>query len=314
MHSFSPWNTFAGKSVLDFPARDKPDPAEVIYAIKVQGWEDAHTWVDIFQDFLSLPGIEKTTGLVVGSWIQENNFEDPPDPIVEALVAAHQRLPNLEALYFGRIASEEFEISWIRNTDISPLLTAYPKLKRLRVRGANGLSLGGLNHPILTHLSIETGGLPRRLLEEVLNHNLPNLTHLELWLGDPQYGFDFMLDELNPILEAKRFPNLIYLGLRDSVGADLLAKKIVGTPILDQIKVLDLSMGNLGDEGAQALLDSDQVRRLTRLNLSHHYCSDDMMKKLLSLPIEVDLSDQQTEDVYEYNGKTHRARYVAVSE
>jgi hypothetical protein len=313
MTYFNDYLSFAGKTILNFPAESPPHPADAAYCIKV-GWEDPQTWVDRFMDFLEMPGVEETTALVVGAWMQEGHHLDPPDPIVQALVAARDRLPNLEALYFGRISSEEFEISWIENTDISPLLTAYPQLKILRVRGANGLSLGGLNHPNLTHLAVETGGLPRRILNEVLHHNLPKLTHLELWLGDPQYGFDFMLDELNPILEGKRFPNLIYLGLRDSVGANLIAQKIVGTPILDQIKVLDLSLGNLGDEGAQALLESEQVRRLVRLNLSHHYCSDEMVEKLLALPVEVDLSDQKEEDVYEYNGKTHRARYVAVSE
>ncbi len=313
MTYFNDFLSFVGKTILEFPAESPPHPTDVAYCIKV-GWEDQQTWVDRFIAFLEMPRVEETTARVVGAWMQENNFEDPLDSIVRALVAARERLPNLEALYFGRIFREEFEISWIENTDISHLLTAYPQLRVLRVRGANGLSLGGLNHPNLTHLAVETGGLPGRILNEVIHHNLPQLTHLELWLGDPQYGFDFMLDELNPIFDGERFPNLVYLGLRDSVASNLIAKKIVGNPILDQIKVLDLSMGTLGDEGVQALLESEQVRNLVRLDLSHHYCSDEMMEKLLALPIEVNLRDQEEEDVYEYNGKTHRTRYVAVAE
>ncbi len=306
--------TFCGKPIIAFSSETRAKPEEVAFKIMVKGWDEGGSWVDHFQTFLSYPNVEKTTALVVGTWIQEDNFENPSDFVVQALVSAHDRLPNLEALFYGQISSEEFENSWLENTDLSPLLTAYPNLKTLRIRGANGLSLGALKHDRLAHLAIESGGLPRRLLNEVLHHNLPQLKHLELWLGDPSYGFDFELADLQPIFDGARFPHLSYLGLVDSVIADEIAKAVVDAPILDQLQVLDLSMGTLGDEGAQALYDSPRVKNLVRLELDHHYCSDEMMQKMLSLPIEVSMGEQEQEDVYEYNGETHRERYVAVSE
>jgi hypothetical protein len=230
-----------------------------------------------------------------------------PARIVQALVASRDQLPNLQAIFFGDISSDESEISWIETTDLSPLLTAYPGLQFLRVRGVIGLSLGGLNHPNLRHLGIESGGLPLSVMTEILHSHLPKLEHLELWLGDDFYGFDFGLEELLPLFQGDDFPSLTYLGLRDSVITDEIAQAIAHAPILDQLDELDLSMGTLGDEGAAALLASDKVRELKRLNLSHHYCSKAMMNQLKTLTVEVDLSSWAYEAPKD-------DRYVAVSE
>jgi hypothetical protein len=305
-------STLCQKKVIEFPSDKPQNPADIIYRIRID-WDDEITWLEKFTQFLALPNIEKTTGLVVGSWETEYP-QGPPDQVIQALVASREQLPHLEILFLGDITCEENEISWIENTDVSPLLTAFPTLKYFGVRGADGLSLGGLNHENLETLVIETGGLPGRVLREVINGHLPNLKHLELWLGDENYGFNFGIEDLQPIFEGQNFPNLTTLALKDSEIADEIAKAIVNAPILDQLEVLDLSMGTLGDEGAEALVQSERVKKLKALNLSHHYCSDEMMNKLASLPIEVDLSDQEAEDVYEYNGKTHHERYVAVSE
>jgi hypothetical protein len=303
---------FAGKPVLEFPAEQSPDPSKVIYRIRVD-WDDKDTWQEKFAGYLELPHVEASTGLVIGNW-KADYPQGTPEPIIQALVASREKLPNLEAIFLGDITFEENEMTWIENTDVSPLLTAFPDLKIFRVRGANGLSLGGLNHEELRHLAVETGGMPRRILDEILESNLPKLEHLELWLGDDYYGFDFGLEALQPILKGEAFPNLTYLGLCNSKIADEIAQAIVEAPILDQLQVLDLSKGTLGDEGAQALLDSERITSLVRLDISHHYCSDEMMSKLLDLPIEVDVSSQEAEDIYEYDGEVYIERYVLVSE
>ncbi len=303
---------FAGKPVVEFPTENPPHPGTVIYRIRVD-WDDEITWQEKFAQFLDLPDIDQTTGIVIGNWKVEYP-QGAPEQVIQSLVASRDQLPNLKAIFLGDIISEENEMSWIENTDISPFLTGFPELKILRVRGADGLSLGGLNHAHLEHLAVESGGLPRRILEEVIDSKLPALAHLELWLGIEFYGLNFGLAELEPIFEGKGFPKLTYLGLCNSDLADEIAKAIVDAPILSQLEVLDLSMGTLGDEGAEALYQSDMVKNLVRLDLSHHYCSDEMMNKMLSLPIEVDMSDQEVEDVYERKGETYSIRYVVVSE
>ncbi|MFN8512832.1 MAG: hypothetical protein U0841_09645 [Chloroflexia bacterium] len=68
-------------------------------------------------------------------------------------------MPRLTALFFGDIIVEESEISWIEQTDVSPLLAAFPQLEIFGVRGGNGLSFGQLRHDVLQTLIVETGGL-----------------------------------------------------------------------------------------------------------------------------------------------------------
>ncbi len=80
--------------------------------------------------------------------------------------------------------------------------------------------------------------------------------------------------------------------------------------ILSRLSVLDLSLGTMSDAGGQALLDSPAIARLSRLNLAHHFFSDDMMNKLRALGPEVDVSDQQ--EAEEYNGEV--IRFVAIGE
>jgi hypothetical protein len=77
--------------------------------------------------------------------------------------------------------------------------------------------------------------------------------------------------------------------------------------VLERLEVLDLSMGTLGDAGAAALLNSPAVRKLKKLDVHHHYCSDGMVKRLEALGIEVDASDPEGE-----SGPDDR--YVQVSE
>jgi hypothetical protein len=300
---------FYGKPVYEYPQKKQMDPARVAYRVQVE-W-DGQLWEEKFTEFLTLPEVEKTTALVVGSWIQEKYIDEPADPIVRALVAAHEKLPNLEALFFGDITFEQFEISWIQNTDLSPILTTYPHLKVFRVRGAEGLSLGNLQLPQLQHLGVECGGLPQRVLNQVINSQLPELTHLELWLGTRDYGRHFNLLDLAPMLENGRFPKLSYLGLRDAEDTDDLIKLIVDAPILDQIDILDLSMGDMTDVGAEALIQCRRIRNLKKLDLHHHFCSDEMVRRMKTLPIPVDMSDQQEEGHYS-SGEAYR--YVAVSE
>lgn len=230
--------------------------------------------------------------------------------MVEALVGARDRLPNLTALFFGDIRQEESEISWIQQADVSPLFKAYPKLEVFGVRGNEGLTLGALKHDCLKELAIETGGLSGDVVREVAAADLPQLEHLELWLGTDNYGGDATLSDLAPILSGKQFPNLRYLGLRDSEMADEIAEAIASTDLLEEIEVLDLSLGTLTDRGALALSNAPGIDQLTLLDIHHHFVSENMVAKLTNLGISVNADDRQVEE--EYDGDIYR--YIAVSE
>lgn len=304
---------FAGKPVQDWePEMAISDPGGTIYRISLS-YEEANKggrWTDKFSTFLSDPAAQEITGIVVGTWDTTGASEQDVDEVVEALVAARDRLPNLRAIFLGDIISEESEISWIQQSDVSPLFGAYPALEHFCVRGAEGLSLGSPRLAHLESLVIQSGGLPAAVVREVVAADLPELEHLELWLGTEDYGADATIEDLDPILAGNVFPKLRYLGLRDSDIVDVIAAAVARAPVTERIKILDLSLGTLSDVGAMDLLRSPAIRRLERLDIHHHYCSAEMVEQLKGLGIDVDAGEPQEPD--EYNGESWR--YVAVGE
>lgn len=284
-----------------------PDCSAYRLRLSYEEADAGERWVDRFASFLDDAETDKVTGLVVGAWSDIFDSTDEVDNIVQALVVARERLTNLNAIFFGDVVAEECEISWMQLGDLSPLFNAYPNLTYFGVRGANGLSLGSLRHEKLQTLVVESGGLEAQVVREVMGAHLPALEHLELWLGDDNYGATAEVDDLKPLFTGDLFPQLKYLGLRDSYIADDIAVAIAHTPVVKQIESLDLSLGTLGDRGAAALLESPAVAQLKRLDLHYHFCSEEMMERLQALGIEVNLSEPQGDE-------DEDDRYVAVGE
>ncbi len=272
-------------------------------------YDNKGKWSDLLTKLLETEGADQLNGLVVGAWMGQA-WDVSAAEVVEPLVASAGKLPHFKALFIGDIVGEENEMSWIEQTDISPIFEAFPNLEWLGTRGSDALSLGVPRHKNLKGLVVETGGLPRAIVQAISQAQLPNLEHLELWLGEENYGADTQINDIKPLLGADLFPKLQYLGLRNSEMADAIAQALQGAPILDKIRVLDLSLGILGDKGAQALLDNPHIQKLKKLDLHHHYCSDEMMGKLKKLPCEVDVSEQEAGD--EDGDETYR--YVAHGE
>ena len=305
---------FAGKPVKDWEAQSGiQDPEGACYALRLsyEEAEEGLRWTDKFAAFLDAPSSNQVSGIVIGDWgLLSSAMDETSAPVVEAMVAARDRLPKLRYIFFGDIIGEECEISWIRQSDVSPLFTAYPQLEHFCVRGAEGLSLGSLKHGRLKSLIIQSGGLGANVVREVAAADLPELEHLELWLGEENYGGDATVADLAPILDSGLFPKLNYLGLRDSQIADQIARAVATAPVVERIRVLDLSLGALTDEGAAALWGSPAIARLEKLDVHHHFCSEEMTAKLQSLGVEVDASEREEPDVY----GDEVLRYVAVGE
>ncbi|MGW4500118.1 STM4015 family protein [Micromonospora sp. NPDC004336] len=251
------------------------------------------------------PSVES---LVVGPW---GYAAFHPAPIAQ-LCAAAPRLPALRALFLGDMTSEECEVSWMKVGDVSPLLTAYPALEVLRVRGGEDLAFSPVRHDRLRELAVETGGLSAAFVGAVLDSELPALTDLELWLGTADYGGDARVADLAPLLAGKPFPALRRLGLRNAEIADDLAEALASAPVTARLERLDLSLGTLGDRGAAALTGGRSLTHLTELDLHHHYLSEEMAAAVAAaLPgVRVDVSDPREPD--EYDGESYR--YTAVSE
>ncbi|WP_338845631.1 STM4015 family protein [Massilia sp. W12] len=297
---------FDGKYVLDYDPQQPFDSAAA-YRLRLE-YDDEGSLPELLQQFAAQVDVSKVQALVIGMWGEP--YESSVDAVLQALIELAPRLSQLRALFVGDITSEECEISWIVQGDYSALLQAFPQLQTLQIRGGNGLSLAPFQHANLKKLVIQSGGLPASVLQALAQSKLPQLEHLELWLGAEDYGFDGKLEDCQQVVHALRGPQLRYLGLRDSEISDQIATWIAGEAWVTQLATLDLSLGTLGDAGGQALLDSPYLSGLEDLNLEHHYLSESMQDSLLAKYPDVKLDDAQEAD----GDDDEEYRYVAVSE
>ncbi|MER5965774.1 STM4015 family protein [Streptomyces sp. NPDC002057] len=310
---------FHGLPVFDFPAEDArvelPDAAAVAWRISSPTYCDPEDeqWGPLFERFLKTVDTGRVRAVVVGGWNEA--YETSSAGIVTALMAANNRLTDLEAVFLGDMESEDCEISWIVQSDVTPLFAAYPALREFAVRGGTGLVFPSIRHTGLETLVVEAGGLGAEVVRGIVGSDLPALENLELWLGTDEYGGDSTAEDLAPLLSGASFPALRSLGLCNSVIQDAVAAAVAGAPVVARIERLDLSMGVLTDEGAAALLDGQPLTHLVHLDLSHHFLSEAMGERVLAAltpyGVTVDLDGaQEPED----DGDGEVYRYVAVAE
>lgn len=302
--------SFHGLTVLDFKqAGDIPDLSTTAPRIRCE-YDDPAGLPDHLTALLDEPGADTIQALVLGLWAENGEIMDvTPREAIELLVTSKDRLPALKALFVGDIISEENEISWIQNTDMSAIWSAFPKLETFGVRGGNGLRLGKINHRTLRKLVVETGGMPATLAHEALEASAP-LEHFELWLGDEGYGLTTRLSDFDDLFAGRLFPGLKTLALRNCDFADEIAVQLAAGPLLERIEHLDLSMGTLRDQGAEALAASGRIGHLKSLDIRHHYISDDVLKKLAAAT--PNLIADKAQKPHEWRGEL--SYYVSVSE
>ncbi|MCJ0874811.1 STM4015 family protein [Streptomyces sp. AP-93] len=307
-----------GLPVFDFPGlkdtRALPEPGAVAWRISVETYGAEEEWEQAFARFTGAVDTRQVRALIVGGWSEA--YEDSNAGIVGTLAGAASQFPALRALFVGDITFEECEISWIQQSDVGPLLRAYPALEEFGVRGGEGLAFPPVSHGALRVLRVETGGLPREVVRGVAASELPALTELDLWLGTPEYGGDAETGDLEPFLTGERLPSLRRLALRNSEIQNEVAAALATAPVVERLEVLDLSMGILDDRGAEALLAGRPLTHLTKLDLHHHYVSEPLRERLCAAlaphGVEVDLGDVQSPDVDEDDETEYR--YIAVAE
>ncbi|MEV3963716.1 STM4015 family protein [Nocardia sp. NPDC050193] len=316
---------FGGLPVFDFPERlddpaptgasvDHPEVDMVAWRLAVD-WDSEVPWVDEFDRFLEAMDSTRVRALVVGTWVHgEGDGFEPVDRVLEKLVAARDRFPALRSVFLGDITQEENEISWITQGRITDLLDAYPELTEFAVRGSGDLRFPAVRHERLEKFTIQTGGLPAEVVRGVAASDLPELTHLELWLGTPNYDGDTEIADLAPILTGERLPRLRHLALRNSEIQDEVCAALAAAPVVARLESLDVSMGILTDAGSAALLSGQPLNHLKRLDMHYNYLSPEMCARLsatLSPEVELDLD---SDDAQSYTFDGEEIRYVSVGE
>ncbi|MGV9380997.1 STM4015 family protein [Nonomuraea sp. NPDC003707] len=291
--------SYVGLPVAEVPWQGDDKPPEAGSA----AWRlSAHTYDDDLPDhvaecfdwFFEHVDTSQVTAVVIGGW--EEPYDTDSSEVVSRLADEAGRLPELRSLFLGAISPEDCEISWITQSDITPLLEAYPKLERLEVRGGTGLRFSPVRHESLKVLRFETGGLLGEAVRGVGACDLPALEHLDMWFGVDEYGGDATVGDVAGILGGERLPRLRHLGLQNSQIQDELAAAVASAPIVAGLETLSLAMGGLTDAGAEALLSGQPLTHLRRLDLSHHDIGLEMRARLTAaLPgVDVDLSGPGT--------------------
>lgn len=243
--------------------------------------------------------LEEIKEMVIGCWGE--SYEDSSQKILDFIVENKDRFKQLETLFVGDIEQEESEVSWIQQGDFTEVLKVLPNLKKLTIKGTEGLILPAIEHEKLESIEIITGGLPVEVIAALAASKLPHLKTLILYLGVEDYGFNADLEDIKLLLSKALFPSLSHLGIVNSEMQNKVVEAVLQSDLMPQLQVLEFSMGCLTDVGGQFILDhKEELQHLEKLDLHFHYLSNDMMLKLGELPIAIDLSEQ--EEVEEYQG------------
>lgn len=307
-----------GLPAFDFPPpsaqEDLPEAGAVAWRLAADPYGDSDMesgFPELWDRFVGSVDLAAVRAIIVGPW--DEPYENDSGMVVQRLVDARDRLTSLRAVFIGDIEMEEAEISWIEQSDVTPVLDAFPLLTEFGVRGGTGLRFPAVRHKHLRTLRFEAGGLPGEVVRGIAASELPALESLEIWLGVENYGGDATVADLSPVLSGGQFPALRHLGLRNSEIQDEIAAAIASAPVVAQLTTLDLSLGVLSDEGVMALLGGQPLTHLTRLDLHHNFVTEPVAERFRSAlapsGVEVDLSGQG--DSWEHDGIVNRFTAVA---
>jgi len=229
---------------------------------------------EALRDFLAHPSTLFLEDMTVGIL----DFEGNGYSELFMLLAAHPK-PLLRKLYVGAFNSEDTELNWSSIGTTTPLWAegVVPSLENLTLRSGS-MDLTGIRGPEMKELHLITGGLDNASLKSVMDAEWPKLEKLTLQLGREK---TFEASELAALYEGKRFPALKHLAIQNTEISDSIAAEIVTSAVIKQLESLDLTLGTLGDEGAQSLLDSkESLKHLKRLDLSESWITKSMVARL----------------------------------
>jgi hypothetical protein len=181
-------------------------------------------------------------------------------------------------------------------------------LREFRAQGTSrgyaepGVLLAPIHAPHLESFVFKSGGLGAEVPEAVGAANLPELSYLELWLGQENYGCSCTIESLKPILEGTRLPRLKYLGLKNSEWEAELIRAVAKSPILRQLDGVDFSMGVMAEEATSALLEcAAHFKHLKTLTLDDNFFTAQDQEALLAQLPRATFGTQKDEDpAYRY--------------
>ena len=142
----------------------------------------------------------------------------------------------------------ERDISAVEVGDVSPLWPLLPALEELELQGCH-FQLGTLDSPRLRSIELCSSTVGDEHLTAI---RAPNLERLIIWCGDGEYGGGVTYEGLSELLR-RAPPTLVELGIMNTVHSDDIATLLPKLPLARQLRVLDLGLGLLSDDGAREL-------------------------------------------------------------
>lgn len=195
-----------------------------------------------------------------------NDHDEDLTALIGAVAA--RRPPALRKLVIGDAVDQ---ISWYRVGKLGKLWSACPKLEVFELE-AGEFELGTIEAPELRRAIIKTGGLTRANGKAIAAAAMPRIEHLEIYVGDSQYGASCKLADLRPLLARADLPQLRRLGVMNAEFADALCGELATARLVRQLSHLDLSHGLMSDDGARTIAAHRAAfAHLDVLDVSHNY-------------------------------------------
>ncbi len=243
-----------------------------------------------------------------GRFVVKLAFNENGDPVADNLqplidVLAERAPATVREIVLGDNVDQ---ISWHHTGNLARLWNGVPNLRVLAIETGD-VTFGTIDAPALERMVVKTGGLSKAAGASLAALRAPKLEHLEIYYGDPEYGGDCSIADVAPLLARTDLPALRELGLKNAMFETDIARAVVESKLLGQLRALDLSLGTMTDEGAHVLAASrDALAHLDTLDLSHNFLTADGIAAVRGLARHVITEDQQVAEDELY--------YVAVQE
>jgi uncharacterized protein (TIGR02996 family) len=197
----------------------------------------------------------------------------------------------LRELFIADFDPEHLELAVSVLGDVSCLYPSLPGLERLHLRGGS-MDLGEhIALPALRELAITTTVFDYRALESLAAASFPALERLELSAG----GTPLAGEGVARLIAAGNMKALTHLGLMEAQETgELVRRVLLGSDLLRQLQVLDLSGGSLSDRDAESMLSQRHaLAHLQRLDVTRNYLSERAAAALSEVCPDVRVSNQR---------------------
>lgn len=253
---------------------------------------------DLYQKLRPLPVAQLIRELRFAAFADDDDYQPAWDSAVVAMTEFGVS-PNLRTLIFDR--GSFWDISSTYLNQLESVYPRVPNLEHLEIILGN-MNLGTIDLPNLRHFEVWTGGFTSDNMKSVLAAKWPKLETLLLRFGDSEdYGANCTLDDVLPLLSSTTIPNVRHLALANSAFINDLIPHLAKSPLLKQIKTLDLSLGLMTDEGANAIVaHAEAFKHLEKLDVHRNYLTLEACTAIKQVVANTDHSGQEEDDDYRY--------------